>query len=91
MEREDLYYLKQIDVDARFVDIVSGGGATSLATAPASHVVAAPRTPMYKLVCSLCGRFIETPDPKAVAWCSHRGRADNNKPTLMRKVDRGRA
>ena len=88
MERLDLYYLKQHDIDASFLSMVSGGGALSSAPAP-SVVAAAPRTTLHKLVCPTCGRFIETPDPKATAWCSHRGRADNVKPTLMERRERG--
>lgn len=92
MNRPDLYWRTQHDFDTRFVDIVSGGGADWSPPSQAPRGLpsaAAPRTPLTKLVCSVCGRFVETPDPKAVAWCEHRGRADNCKPSLMKRVERG--
>ena len=92
MEREDLYYLKQHDIDASFLSIVSGGGALAVPSpAPApvgSPPAAAPRTTPYRFRCGLCGFHQEVVDPKAVIWCSHKGRADNNKPCVMKKVDR---
>ena len=86
MEREDLYYVKQHDVDAAFLSIVSGGGAHRFSSPSGTDgfpLAAAPRT-STTYVCDNCGRTQIMFEPVRYApWCDNKKWGCNGK--VMKK------